>query len=66
MGYFAQHQLEQLQADCDAFWHLRNLGGPEFAGGDEQKVRDHLGSFGFQGDRAFDRSADFPAARKRA
>src|SRR5580704_12739275 len=54
VGYFAQHQLEQLRADCDAFWHLRNLGGPEFAAGDEQKVRDHLGSFGFQGDRAFD------------
>ena len=27
---------------------------PDFAGGDEQKVRDHLGRFGFEGDRAFD------------
>jgi ATP-binding cassette, subfamily F, member 3 len=64
VGYFAQHQLEQLQADCDAFWHLRNLGGPEFAGGDEQKVRDHLGSFGFQGDRAFDRISRFSGGEK--
>ncbi len=64
IGYFAQHQLEQLQADCDAFWHLRNLGGPEFAGGDEQKVRDHLGSFGFQGDRAFDRISRFSGGEK--
>jgi ATP-binding cassette, subfamily F, member 3 len=54
VGYFAQQQLEQLQPDCDAFWHLRNLGGADFAKGDEQRVRDHLGRFGFEGDRAFD------------
>jgi ATP-binding cassette subfamily F protein 3 len=53
IGYFAQQQMEQLQPDCDAFWHLRNLGGPDFAKGDEQRVRDHLGLFGFEGDRAF-------------
>jgi ATP-binding cassette subfamily F protein 3 len=64
VGYFAQHQLEQLRADCDAFWHLRNLGGPEFAAGDEQKVRDHLGSFGFQGDRAFDTINRFSGGEK--
>ena len=64
VGYFAQHQLEQLQADCDAFWHLRNLGGPDFKSGDEQKVRDHLGSFGFQGDRAFERVSRFSGGEK--
>ncbi len=64
IGYFAQQQLEQLQPDCDAFWHLRNLGGPEFASGDEQKVRDHLGRFGFQGDRAFDRISRFSGGEK--
>jgi ATP-binding cassette subfamily F protein 3 len=53
VGYFAQQQLEQLRIDCDAFWHLRNLGGPDYAAGEEQKVRDHLGRFGFEGDRAF-------------
>jgi ATP-binding cassette subfamily F protein 3 len=53
IGYFAQQQMEQLQLDCDAFWHLRNLAGPDFAKGDEQRVRDHLGMFGFEGDRAF-------------
>ncbi|MGC2029185.1 MAG: ATP-binding cassette domain-containing protein [Steroidobacteraceae bacterium] len=53
IGYFAQQQMEQLQPDCHAFWHLRNLGGPDFAKGDEQRVRDHLGMFGFEGDRAF-------------
>jgi ATP-binding cassette subfamily F protein 3 len=64
IGYFAQHQLEQLKADCDAFWHLRNLGGPDFAGGDEQKVRDHLGRFGFRGDRAFDPVGRFSGGEK--
>src|ERR1700727_1180575 len=52
VGYFAQQQLEQLRPDCDAFWHVRNVGGPDFAKGDEQRVRDHLGRFGFEGDPA--------------
>jgi ATP-binding cassette subfamily F protein 3 len=64
VGYFAQHQLEQLKPDCDAFWHLRNLGGPDFAGGEEQKIRDHLGSFGFRGDRAFDPVGRFSGGEK--
>ncbi len=64
IGYFAQHQLEQLKPDCDAFWHLRNLGGPDFATGDEQRVRDHLGRFGFEGDRAFDRVERFSGGEK--
>ncbi len=53
IGYFAQQQMEQLRPDCDAFWHLRNLGGTDFSKGDEQRVRDHLGRFGFEGDRAY-------------
>ena len=64
VGYFAQHQLEQLKSDRDAFWHLRNLGGPDFAGGEEQKIRDHLGSFGFRGDRAFDPVGRFSGGEK--
>ena len=64
IGYFAQQQLEQLEVDCDAFWHLRNLGGADFAAGDEQKIRDHLGSFGFQGDRAFEPVGRFSGGEK--
>ena len=64
IGYFAQQQLEQLKPDCDAFWHLRNRGGPDYAGGDEQRLRDHLGSFGFQGDRAFEPVARFSGGEK--
>jgi ATP-binding cassette, subfamily F, member 3 len=64
VGYFAQQQMEQLRPDCDAFWHLRNLGGPDYAGGDEQKVRDHLGSFGFQGDRVYEPVGRFSGGEK--
>ena len=64
IGYFAQQQLEQLEPDCDAFWHLRNRGGSDFAVGDEQKIRDHLGSFGFEGDRAFEPVARFSGGEK--
>jgi ATP-binding cassette, subfamily F, member 3 len=64
VGYFAQQQLEQLRPDCDAFWHMRNLGGADFAQGDEQRVRDHLGSFGFAGDRAFEAVARFSGGEK--
>ena len=65
-GYFAQQQMEQLEPDCDAFWHVRNLGGPDYAAGDEQMVRDHLGRFGFQGDRAFEPVARVLGRRKSA
>src|SRR5271170_825926 len=64
VGYFAQQQLEQLRPDCDAFWHLRNLGGADFAKGDEQHVRDHLGRFGFEGERAFEPVGRFSGGEK--
>src|ERR1700722_18166088 len=64
IGYFAQQQMEQLKPDCDAFWHLRHRGGSDYAAGDEQKIRDHLGSFGFQGDRAFEPVGRFSGGEK--
>ena len=64
VGYFAQHQMEQLQADCTAFWHVRTQGGADYAAGDEQRVRDHLGRFGFQGDRAFEPVGRFSGGEK--
>jgi ATP-binding cassette, subfamily F, member 3 len=64
IGYFAQQQLEQLHVDCDAFWHVRNLGGAQFAASDEQSVRDHLGKFGFSGERAFEPVANFSGGEK--
>jgi ATP-binding cassette subfamily F protein 3 len=64
IGYFAQQQLERLRLDCDSFWHVRNFGGLDFAGGDEQSVRDHLGRFGFSGERAFEPVATFSGGEK--
>ncbi len=64
VGYFAQQQLEQLRPDCDAFWHLRIMGGPDYAKGDEQSVRDTLGRFGFEGDRAFEAVGRFSGGEK--
>jgi ATP-binding cassette subfamily F protein 3 len=64
IGYFAQQQMEQLDPGHDAFWHVRTLGGPDFASGDEQNVRDHLGRFGFEGDRAFQAVSRFSGGEK--
>ncbi len=64
VGYFAQQQLDQLRPECDAFWHVRNLGGPDYATGDDEGVRDHLGRFGFRGDRAFEPVARFSGGEK--
>ncbi len=62
VGYFAQQQMEQLHPDCSAFWHVRTVA--DYASGDEQRVRDHLGKFGFQGDRAFEPVARFSGGEK--
>jgi ATP-binding cassette, subfamily F, member 3 len=64
VGYFAQQQMEQLRPAADAFWHMREMGGPDYASGDEQRVRDHLGKFGFQGDRAFEPVSRFSGGEK--
>jgi len=64
IGYFAQQHMDQLKPDCDAFWHLRNRGGADYASSDEQTIRDHLGSFGFQGDRAFEPVGQFSGGEK--
>ncbi len=48
IGYFAQHQLEQLDPDASPLTHLQRL-DPTAA---EQQLRDFLGGFGFTGDRA--------------
>jgi ATP-binding cassette subfamily F protein 3 len=64
IGYFAQQQMEQLVPGEHAFWHVRNSGGPDYAAGDEQRVRDHLGRFGFNGDRVFEAVGRFSGGEK--
>ncbi|MCC7412378.1 MAG: ATP-binding cassette domain-containing protein [Gammaproteobacteria bacterium] len=48
VGYFAQHQLEQLRAGDGALAHLARL-DPRAP---EQRLRDFIGGFGFPGDAA--------------
>ncbi|AUB84590.1 ATP-binding cassette domain-containing protein [Candidatus Thiodictyon syntrophicum] len=48
VGYFAQHQLDQLRIDESPLKHLQRL-DPKAT---EQALRDYLGGFGFDGDRA--------------
>jgi ATP-binding cassette, subfamily F, member 3 len=48
IGYFAQHQLEQLRPDESALWHLTRL-SPKTR---EQELRDFIGGFNFHGDQA--------------
>ncbi|AKS40924.1 ATP-binding cassette domain-containing protein [Wenzhouxiangella marina] len=48
IGYFAQHQLEQLDGQASPLLHLQRL-APEAS---EQSLRDYLGGFDFHGDQA--------------
>ena len=48
MGYFAQHQLEQLHPARSPLEHLKKI-GPR---AQEQQLRTFLGGFGFSGDQA--------------
>lgn len=64
VGYFAQHQLEQLDTRSTAFEHVRRLGGPAFERAPEQAVRDLLAGFGFRGDRVFEPVAPFSGGEK--
>ncbi|MDR1994078.1 ATP-binding cassette domain-containing protein [Azonexus sp.] len=48
IGYFAQHQLEQLRPDESPLQHLQRLEPAT----PEQELRDYLGGFDFRGDMA--------------
>jgi len=48
IGYFAQHQTEELHMDETAFEHASR----KMPMAPESKVRGHLGRFGFSGDKA--------------
>ena len=64
VGYFAQHQLEQLDPNASPFDHLRRHGGPAMQSAPEQMLRDHLAGFGFRGDRVFEPVAPFSGGEK--
>jgi ATP-binding cassette subfamily F protein 3 len=60
IGYFAQHQLEQLDAQASPLLHLQRL-APRVR---EQSLRDFLGGFGFTGERILDAVAPFSGGEK--
>ena len=64
IGYFAQHQLEQLSAESSPLQHLQRL--DEKAGGNtpEKELRSFLGGFAFHGDMATDPVAPFSGGEK--
>ncbi len=60
VGYFAQHQLEQLHLDSTPLEHLQRL-DPK---ADAQSLRDFIGGFGFSHDRALSPVAPFSGGEK--
>ncbi len=60
IGYFAQHQLDQLNPQESALAHLLRL-APKAT---EQSMRDFIGGFGFAGERAESPVAPFSGGEK--
>jgi ATP-binding cassette, subfamily F, member 3 len=60
VGYFAQHQLDQLDPHGTPLSHLRRV-DPIAT---EQTLRNYLGGFGFAGDRALDPVAPLSGGEK--
>jgi ATP-binding cassette subfamily F protein 3 len=60
IGYFAQHQLEQLHTDDSPLMHLQRLNKQA----PEQELRNYLGGFGFLGDQALDPVGPFSGGEK--
>ena len=49
IGFFAQHQIEEMEAEESPFQHMLNL----MPGSTETQIRSRLGRFGFSRDKAF-------------
>ncbi len=64
IGYFAQHQLEQLHPEHSALDHLRQTAKRLGGEAPEQQLRDFLGGFGFVGDQALSPTAPFSGGEK--
>ncbi len=60
IGYFAQHQVQQLRPQESALWHLTRL-SPRIR---EQELRDFLGGFSFHGDQATEPVAPMSGGEK--
>ncbi len=60
IGYFAQHQLEQLQATESPLWHLQKIA----TDATEKELRNFLGGFDFHGDKVLEPVVNFSGGEK--
>jgi len=60
IGYFAQHQLEQLRLDESPLWHLQQFDKQAT----EKELRNFLGGFDFQGDKVLEPVKPFSGGEK--
>ena len=60
VGYFAQHQLDMIDADLSPIQHLQRI-APEVR---EQELRNYLGRFAFTGEMATETTAGFSGGEK--
>ncbi|MGH8460158.1 MAG: ATP-binding cassette domain-containing protein [Stenotrophobium sp.] len=60
IGYFAQHQVDQLDLKASPILHLQRLD----KGVAEQSLRDFLGTFNFRGDRVYEAVGPFSGGEK--
>jgi ATP-binding cassette subfamily F protein 3 len=60
IGYFTQHQLEDLRLDESCMWHLKQL-DPRLP---EKDARQFLGGFNFRDDRVFEPIRNFSGGEK--
>ncbi len=60
MGYFAQHQLEQLHLDESPLWHLQQIDKQAT----EKELRNFLGGFDFCGDKVVEIVQPFSGGEK--
>lgn len=60
IGYFAQHQLEQLRLDESPLWHLQQIDKQAT----EKELRNFLGGFDFCGDKVLEPVKPFSGGEK--
>ena len=60
LGYYAQHQIEQLNFSQSPLWHLQKLAPLQ----PSSRLRQFLGSFGFSGDMALSSIEKFSGGEK--
>jgi ATP-binding cassette subfamily F protein 3 len=64
IGYFSQHQLDELEPNRSAVDHLMALDNQQRQSISEQACRDFLGKFNFHGDKVFESIKTFSGGEK--